>query len=150
MCVAIAFGRCAENVSTFVDDMFAGTLVSSVICHRCRTVCHLVSYSMSSYVIWYVTLFYAMSSCVIQYVILCHMVCHLVLRYVILYEILCHTICHLVICCHTVCNLVSAILSYGMSSCYCNVRYIAMTLSCRTVAIASYFCKMKFRILFIH
>ena len=36
---AIAFGRCAENISTFVDEMFAGTQISSVICHRCHMVC---------------------------------------------------------------------------------------------------------------
>ena len=67
---SIAFGRYAESLSTFVDDMFGGTLVSSVICHRCHTVCY--------YVILYVSLSYYMSHYVIMShgMLLCHIVCH--------------------------------------------------------------------------
>ena len=87
--VAIAFGRYANNTSTFVDDVFAGTLVSSVICHQCHTVCHLVT----------------------LYVILSHyaclIVCHLVTMYVILSHCIspCHTVCHLFILYVTLCIL---------------------------------------------
>ncbi|XP_065907236.1 uncharacterized protein [Dysidea avara] len=31
------FGRSADNISTFVDEVFAGSLVSTVICHQCHT-----------------------------------------------------------------------------------------------------------------
>ena len=81
-CVAIAFGRSAESMSTFVDDMFGGTQVSSVICHRCHTVCH--------YVIQYVIMLYCMS--------LCYTVCHYVTLYVIMSHCmsLCYTVCHYV------------------------------------------------------
>ena len=131
--VAIAFGRYAENASTFVDDVFAGTLVSSVICHRCHTVCHIVSL--------YVTLSHCMSSChtichlVTLYIILSHCmsscltVCHLVTLFVILSHCMsyCHTIWHLItlyvtchIVCHLVCHLVTlyVILSHHTSSCH--------------------------------
>ena len=34
----LGFGRSADNISTFVDEVFAGSLVSTVICHQCHTV----------------------------------------------------------------------------------------------------------------
>ena len=73
--VAIAFGRCAESMSTFVDDVFAGTLVSSVICHQCHTVCHLVTLSS------YHTVVFSCCHCVMLYVTLLHVVCHFVIPY---------------------------------------------------------------------
>ena len=89
MSVAIAFGRCAESMSTFVDDVFAGTLVSSVICHRCHTVCHFVQWYASCHTV-------CMSSC--------HMVCHLVTL------LSCHAV--IVSCFMSPCYMLYVILSY--------------------------------------
>ena len=34
----VGFGRSADNISTFVDKVFAGSVVSTVICLQCHTV----------------------------------------------------------------------------------------------------------------
>ena len=144
--VAIAFGRYANNTSTFVDDVFAGTLVSSVICHQCHTVCHLVTpYVILSH---YATLSHCMSSC--------HTVCHLVTLYVILSYCMssCHTICHLVTlyvilshyACLIVCHLVTmyVILSHCISPCHtvCHLFILYVTL-CILNVITSPVCSLR-------
>ena len=102
-CVAIAFGRSAESMSTFVDDMFGGTLVSSVICHRCHTVCdYTVCHVVLCVIVLYcVSLCYTVCNvilCVIMshYMSLCYTVCHYVTLYVIM---LYYCVCHYVILC---------------------------------------------------
>ena len=47
---SVGFGRSADHISTFVDEVFAGSVVSTVICLQCHTVCVCVSSVRTLYV----------------------------------------------------------------------------------------------------